>query len=267
MPTPSSAGPSGQAYDVVARLRTAGCVFAEEEARLLLEAAGTPGELAALVDLRVGGVPLEHVLGWVEFCGQRIAVDPGVFVPRRRTELLVSETAALVTGPGAVVVELCCGSGAVAAALAVVLDAPELYAVDIDPVAVACARRNLDPLGGRVLEGDLYEPLPESLRGRVDVLVANTPYVPRDSVATMPPEARHHEPRAALDGGADGLDVQRAVGAQAATWLAPGGHLLVETSDLQAPQLVEIFERSGLAARVARSAELEATVVIGTQVR
>jgi len=265
VPTSPSAVPPGPLPDVAARLRAAGCVFAEEEARLLVESAGTPGELAALVDRRVGGVPLEHVLGWAEFCGLRIAVDPGVFVPRRRTGLLVSEAAALVAAPGAVVVDLCCGSGAVGAALAAVLDSPELYAVDIDPAAVACARRNLDPVGGHVLEGDLYEPLPESLRGRVDVLVANTPYVPSDSVAMMPPEARDHEPRVALDGGADGLDVQRSVGSRAATWLAPGGHLLVETSDEQAPRLAGIFEASGLAARVARASELQATVVIGTR--
>jgi release factor glutamine methyltransferase len=256
--------PAGQVDDVVARLRAAGCVFAEDEARLLLEAASTPAELAELVDRRVGGAPLEHVLGWVEFCGRRLAVSPRVFVPRRRTELLVSEAAALVARSGAVVVDLCCGSGAVGAALAAVLDHPEIYAVDIDPVAVACARHNLDHVGGRVLEGDLYEPLPQALRGRVDVLVANTPYVPRDSVATMPPEARDHEPLAALDGGADGLDVQRAVAAQAATWLAPGGHLLIESSDVQAPRLVEIFEGSGLSARIAASGERQAIVVIGT---
>jgi release factor glutamine methyltransferase len=250
--------------DVVDRLRAAGCVFAEEEARLLLEAAGTPAELAALVDRRVGGVPLEHVLGWVEFCGLRIVVDPGVFVPRRRTELLVSQAAACVARSGAVVVDLCCGSGAVGAALAAVLDRPQIYAVDIDPVAVACARRNLEPVGGRVFEGDLYEPLPASLRSRVDLLVANTPYVPSDSVAMMPPEARDHEPLVALDGGADGLDVQRTVAAQAATWLAPGGHLLIETSEKQAPHLVEALESSGFASRIARSAELHATVVLGT---
>ena len=238
-------------------------MFAEEEAWLLIEAAGTPAELAALVDRRVGGVPLEHVLGWVEFCGLRIAVDPGVFVPRRRTGLLVREAAASAVATGAVVVDLCCGSGAVGAALAAVLDRPQIYAVDIDPAAVTCARRNLDPVGGQVLHGDLYEPLPGSLRGRVDVLVANTPYVPSDSVAMMPPEARDHEPQVALDGGEDGLDVQRAVACRASTWLAPGGHLLVESSELQAPQLVEIFGASGLAPRVARSAELGATVVIG----
>ena len=206
---------AGSTAEAATRLRAAGCVFAEDEARLLVEAAGTPAELTELVDRRVGGVPLEHVLGWAEFCGLRIAVDPGVFVPRRRTELLVREAAALVSGPGAVVVDLCCGSGAVGAALAAVLDQPDVYAVDIDPAAVACARRNLEPVGGRVFEGNLYEPLPASLRGQVDVLVANTPYVPSDSVATMPPEARDHEPLAALDGGEDGLDVQRAVAAQA----------------------------------------------------
>src|SRR5688500_4219334 len=259
--------PDGQLDEVGDRLRAAGCVFAEEEARLILEAAGTPAELAALVGRRAGGVPLEHVLGWVEFCGLRIAVDAGVFVPRRRTEMLVRQAAALVAGPGAIVVDLCCGSGAVGAALAAVLDRPEVYGVDIDPAAVACARRNLDPVGGGVLEGDLYEPLPASLRGRVDVLVANTPYVPRGSVAMMPPEARDHEPWVALDGGQDGLDVQRVVAAQAPTWLAPGGHLLIESSERQAPQLVEIFGGSGLASRIATSADLQATVVIGTQVR
>jgi release factor glutamine methyltransferase len=256
--------PISSEAEVVTRLRAAGCVFAEDEARLLVEAAGTSTELTQLVDRRAGGVPLEHLLGWAEFCGLRIAVDPGVFVPRRRTELLVREAAALVGRPGAVVVDLCCGSGAVGAALAAVLDQPDVYAIDIDPAAVSCARRNLVPVGGRVFEGDLYEPLPVSLRGQVDVLVANTPYVPSDSVRLMPPEARDHEPGVALDGGRDGLDIQRAVAAQARTWLAAGGHLLVESSDTQAPQLVEIFVATGLAARVARSDELGATVVIGS---
>jgi release factor glutamine methyltransferase len=258
-----SAATARQLHDVVAKLRAAGCVFAEDEARLLVAAAGTPGALAALVDRRVGGVPLEHVLGWAEFCGLRIVVDPGVFVPRRRTELLVREAAALVAKPGAVVVDLCCGSGAVGAALAAVLDEADVYAVDIDHTAVACARGNLDPVGGQVFEGDLYEPLPTSLRGHVDVLVANTPYVPRDSVRLMPPEARDHEPRVALDGGEDGLDVQRAVASRATTWLAPGGHLLIETSEGQAPQLVDVFAGSGLSAWVTESGELQATVVIG----
>ncbi|HEX5541568.1 MAG TPA: putative protein N(5)-glutamine methyltransferase [Micromonospora sp.] len=249
--------------DIVARLREAGCVFAEDEAQLLIAEAGTPADLAAMVDRRVAGLPLEHVLGWAEFCGLRIAVEPGVFIPRRRTEFLVRQAAALAR-PGAVVVDLCCGSGAVGVALAAALGRVELHAVDIDPVAVRCARRNVAAAGGRVYEGDLYQPLPATLRGRVDILVANVPYVPTDAVGLLPPEARDHEPRVALDGGADGLDVLRRVAASALLWLAPGGHLLIETGEHQAPQAVETFARSGLAARVASSDELDTTVVIGT---
>ena len=272
-----SASPSPRPRSViVTRLRAAGCVFAEAEARLLISAARTPADLAAMVDRRAAGLPLEHVLGWAEFCGLRIAVDPGVFVPRRRTEFLVRQAAALArhTGspvgqalarPRTVVVDLCCGSGAVGAALVAALDRVELYAVDIDPAAVRCARRNVAPAGGQVYEGDLYEPLPAALRGRVDVLVANAPYVPAEAVGLLPPEARIHEPRVALDGGADGLDVLRRVTAAAPPWLAPGGHLLVETSERQAPQAVETVAHNGLIPRVARSDELNATVVIGTR--
>jgi release factor glutamine methyltransferase len=240
-----------------------------------MSAARTPADLAAMVDRRAAGLPLEHVLGWAEFCGLRIAVDPGVFVPRRRTEFLVRIAAALVSPaaglagrtlgrPRAVVVDLCCGSGAVGAALVAALDRVELHAVDLDPTAVRCAHRNVAAAGGQVHEGDLYEPLPAALRGRVDILVANTPYVPTEEVGLLPPEARLHEPRLALDGGADGLDVLRRVTAAAPQWLAPGGHLLVETSERQAPQVVEVFTRAGLIPRVARSDELNATVVSGT---
>ena len=246
---------------VVGRLRAAGCVFAEDEAQLLISAAGPPTELAAMVQRRVRGVPLEHILGWAEFCGLRIAVDPGVFVPRRRTEFLVHQVAARVRA-GGVVLDLCCGSGAVGAALLATTHGIELYAVDIDPVAARCAHRNLAATG-QVFEGDLYEPLPATLRGRVDVVVVNAPYVPSEEVRLMPPEARLYEARAALDGGLDGLDIQRRVAAAAPRWLAPGGHLLIETSEAQAPQTVEVVAHSGLAPRVARSDELDATVVIG----
>ncbi|MBA3620220.1 MAG: putative protein N(5)-glutamine methyltransferase [Acidothermales bacterium] len=249
---------------IVTRLRTAGCVFAEDEARLLVSTAPTPADLAAMVDRRVAGVPLEQVLGWAEFCGLRIAVDPGVFVPRRRTEFLVRRAAALAP-PRAVVVDLCCGSGAVGAALVAALDRVELYAVDIDPAAVRCARRNVAATGGQVYEGDLYEPLPATLRGRVEVLVANAPYVPTEAVGLLPPEARVHEPRVALDGGADGLDVLRRVTTEAPLWLAPGGYLLVETSAHQVPQIVATVARNGLIPRVTSSDELDATVVIGTR--
>ncbi len=153
--------------------------------------------------------------------------------------------------------------GRVGAAVVANLDGAELYATDIDPAAVRCARRNLAGVA-HVYEGDLYEPLPATLRGRVDVLVANAPYVPTGAIGLLPPEARLHEPRVALDGGADGLDVQWRVAAAASRWLAPGGHLLVETSERQAPRTVEAFARNGLIPRVASSDELDTTVVIGT---
>ena len=245
---------------VVAALRAAGCVFAEDEARHLVEAADTPEQLDAMVERRVAGLPLEHILGWAEFCGLRVAVDPGVFVPRRRTGFLVQEAVAL---GGTVVVDLCCGTAAVGAAIAAALGPVELHAVEIDPAAIPCARHNVAAAGGHVYQGDLFTPLPDSLRGRVDLLVANAPYVPTDAIATMPPEARDHEARVALDGGADGLDVQRRVVASAPDWLAPRGHLLIETSRLQAPHTAEEFRRSGLRARIATSDELDATVVIG----
>jgi release factor glutamine methyltransferase len=246
--------------DVVTRLRAAGCVFAEDEARLLVGAAETPEELAVLVERRVSGLPLEQILGWAEFCGLRILVAPGVFVPRHRTELLVREAAA-VAPPGAVVVDLCCGSGALAAALIAALPAADVYAADVDPAAVACARRNLPP--ARVFEGDLFDALPRDLRGRVDVLAVNAPYVPTDAVALMPPEARLYEARVALDGGTDGLDVQRRVAADAAAWLAPGGSLLIETSERQAPLTVAAVAAAGLVARVVRDEDLDGTVAVG----
>jgi release factor glutamine methyltransferase len=248
--------------DVVARLRAAGCVFAEDEARLLMAAAATPAELLALVDQRVAGLPLEQLLGWAEFCGLRIAVEPGVFVPRRRTELLVREAVALAP-PGAVVVDLCCGSGAVGAALAAVLDVAELHAADVDPAAVACARRNLP--GAQVHAGDLFDAVPAALRGRVDVLAANVPYVPSAAIALMPPEARLHEPRTALDGGPDGLAVARRVIDGARSWLAPGGSLLFETGAGQVTAALAAVTAGGLVARLAVDDELGATVVIGTR--
>ncbi|MFF1868965.1 putative protein N(5)-glutamine methyltransferase [Kitasatospora herbaricolor] len=250
---------------LVTRLRAAGCVFAEDEARLLRSAATTPGELAAMVERRASGLPLEHVIGWAEFSGLRIAVDGGVFVPRRRTEFLIERAVALAR-PGALVVDLCCGSGALGAALAAALGGPvELHAADIDPAAVRCARRNIAAAGGRAYQGDLFDPLPAALRGRVDLLLANVPYVPTEEVELLPAEARLHEARVALDGGVDGLDVLRRVTAEAVHWLAPGGRLLFETGEHQVPGAVQTVEAGGLVAEVAECEERYAVVVTGTR--
>ncbi|MDQ0076539.1 release factor glutamine methyltransferase [Arthrobacter oryzae] len=260
--------------DAVRRLRAAGCVFAEDEARLLTGAAASAAELDAMIERRIAGLPLEHILGWAEFCGLRVGVATGVFVPRRRTEFLVRQAELLLRGShdggshdggrGAAVVDLCCGSGAVGAALAARVAGIELHASDLDPNAVLCARRNLEPAGGRVHEGDLFEPLPDRLRGRIGILVANAPYVPTAAIGTMPPEARTHEPRMSLDGGPDGLDIQRRVVAGAPDWLAPGGHVLIETSRRQAGRTIGLMRQAGLAARLAGDPELDATVAIGT---
>lgn len=252
---------------IISVLRAAGCVFAEDEADLLIDASTSPSRLAGLVDRRVAGIPLEYILGWAEFAGLRIEVDAGVFVPRKRTEYLV-QIAVELAGPDAVVLDLCCGSGAIGAAVLDALPAVDLYATDIDPTAVHCARRNIERFGqmqrpDRVFEGDLFAALPHHLERRIDIIAANTPYVPTDSIAMMPPEARIHEARVALDGGGDGLDVQRRVVAESWEWLAPGGHLLVEASGEQAPHTARIFERSGLVANIHHSRELYSTVVSG----
>jgi release factor glutamine methyltransferase len=265
--TMSASLPAQSLSAVAARLRSAGCVFAEDEARLLIEAARTPAELAAMEQQRAAGQPLEHVLGWAEFCGRRIAVDPGVFVPRRRTEFLVSQAAGLLgPGPRPVIVDLCCGSGALGVALAAAVGRPvDLHATDIDPAAVRCAQRNVLPAGGQVYQGDLAEPLPARLRGQVSVLLANVPYVPTGEVALLPTEAREHEAPVALDGGPDGLDVLRRVAAVAPAWLAPGGHLLTEISDRQVGPASAAVAAAGLVPQLARSAEWGATVLIAAR--
>jgi release factor glutamine methyltransferase len=255
----------GSVYkQTVAKLRDAGCVFAEEEARLLIAAAQTRGELQFLLEKRAAGFPLEHVIGWVEFCGLRLVVEPGVFVPRYRTEFLVQQALARCW-PGDLVVDLCCGSGALGAVLAAVMKRVELYAVDIDPLAVHNARRNIPADDGFVYEGDLFSPLPVRLRGRINILIANAPYVPTDAIRLLPQEARIHEPQVALDGGADGLDVQRRIVAEAPLWLAEDGYLLMETSARQAPLTEELFARHGLQPERIQSEERDATVIIGTR--
>jgi release factor glutamine methyltransferase len=279
---------------LIARLRAAGCVFAEDEAELLSSTARSPAELDALVGRRVAGEPLEQVIGWAEFAGLRILVSPGVFVPRRRSEFLVklaadlirernsppglapSSTPAPAPAPAPVIVDLCCGTGALGLAVAAELaggpdgstpGTVELHSADLDPAAVACAERNVTPAGGHVYGGDLFDALPSALRGRVDVLICNAPYVPTDEVAFLPAEARDHEPLVALDGGPDGLSVLRRAASGAPGWLVPGGVLLVETSERQAPEMASAMASAGLGAHVHTDEEYGAAVVTGSAYR
>jgi release factor glutamine methyltransferase len=253
--------------EVVGRLRLAGCVFAEDEARLLDEAAADGEELRRLVERRVAGEPLEPLLGWVEFGGLRLSVAPGVFVPRRRTQALAQEAARLAgrrVAPN--VVDLCCGVGAIAAVICASSPRGRLgrvVAADLDPVAVELARTNLAPYGGEAYAGDLYDALPAELAGAVDVLTVNAPYVPTDEVSGMPREARDYEPGFALDGGFDGLEVHRRVAGGVRRWLAPGASMLIETSRVQVDAAVALLTAAGLVTRVLIDDELDATVVIG----
>jgi release factor glutamine methyltransferase len=245
---------------VVARLRGAGCVFAEDEAALLVEAATSRAELDALVERRVAGTPLEQVLGWAAFRGRRLQVEPGVFVPRLRTGFLV-DLALRAVHPGSVVLDLCCGIGALAAAIEQESAADlEVHAADIDAAAVRCARRNV-AAPERVYGGDLFAALPLLLRGRIDVIAVNAPYVPTDEIRHMPPEARDFEARVALDGGDDGLDVHRRVAAEAADWLVPGGLLVIETSAAQADRTLALFTGRGFDAHIETDDARDATAV------
>jgi release factor glutamine methyltransferase len=267
--------------ELVARLRAAGCVFAEDEARIITEAAdGDAARLEELTAARVGGLPLEHLVGWAELDGRRWLVAPGVFVPRQRSELLVREAAARAADDGSgpvLLVDLCCGCGALGGAVAARLLAAghdvEIHAADVDPTAVDCAHDNLKALGAdtgpgaltaHTYAGDLADPLPAEAWGRVDVLVANAPYVPSAAISLMPPEAREHEPHAALDGGDDGLAILRRVIDLAPELLRPGGHLLIETGEGQVSTAVGHMTAAGLLATVLTDDELGATALAGT---
>lgn len=262
---------------VTAELTAAGCASAAAEARWLLEdtlelpsgglalrgaePVGPPARdrLAALVARRAAGEPLQYVLGWAPFGPLRLAVGPGVFVPRPETEGLADRAAthlrAASAGPPArppVAVDLCTGSAAIACYLAHTVPAAWVLATELDPAAAAWARRNAAALPGpgrvEILDGDLDAPLPETLAGRVDVLTVNPPYVPSRAIVTLPADVRGHEPRRALDGGDDGLDVLRRVTARAGRWLRPGGHFLCEIGDDQAAPAVACVRAAGLTA-------------------
>lgn len=252
---------------VVARLRAAGCVFAEEEADLLLEAAVGADHLEQLLRRREGGEPLEQILGWVAFRGLRVPVAPGVFVPRRRTEAVVDVALARLEGrSAATVLDLCCGVGAIARSLAAERDDLRLHAADLSPAAVACARRTLAGLAP-VHQGDLFDALPEDLRGGIDLVVVNAPYVPTASIALMPPEARLHEPATTLDGGADGLLLHRRIAVEALPWLSEHGGVVIETSREQAERTARLFDEAGFDCSIHLDDDLDATVVSASRRR
>lgn len=293
-------GPEGFPLDlaadlgpVVTLLHAAGCVRAEDEAAALLMAAHTPADLERLVARRIAGEPLEHVVGWADFAGIRVHVAPGVFVPRHRSEHLVDVAARHLArgvkhvaspegrvGAAAssrrvpasdsdgrdsdspVVLDLCAGTGALGLALHRAAGPFRLFGTDLDPVAVACAAENLAPVGGVALVGDLFDPIPAELRGRVQLILANAPYVPTSALDLLPHEAREHEPALALDGGPDGLTLHARLLAEAPDWLAPGGVVLVEVAEDQVPAALALVAAAGLHDQAVPAEDDPDTVVI-----
>jgi len=223
-------------------LARGGFVAPDAEADALLGASSEGvGPIEDLIARRLLGEPLAWIIGWVRFCGLRVRVDPGVFVPRPHTEALALRAVALLP-PLGVAVDLCTGSGAVAAVLGSERPRAAVVAADIDPLAVACARRN----GVRALEGDLDEPLRPSWRGRVDVMTAVVPYVPTEELHLVPSDVLAHEPRRALDGGRRGTLVLVRAAEAATRWLRPGGCVLLELGGDQAEEVAKTLADVGL---------------------
>jgi release factor glutamine methyltransferase len=219
----------------VARLAAAGCVAAAEEADELRGAAPDDATLEAWLARREQGEPLAWITGSIVFCGRRILVAPGVYVPRFQTEELARRAAARVPDGGRAL-DLCTGAGAVAAHLTATVPTATVIGVDLDPRAAACARRN----GVAAIAGDLAGPLRHG--SPFDLVTAVAPYVPTTQLALLPADVQRFEPRRALDGGDDGLALVTRVVEVASRRLRPGGWLLVELGGDQdralAPTLV-----------------------------
>ena len=218
---------------------------------------GSADALEPLTRRRTRREPAAHVIGKCEFYGRDFLVGPGVFIPRPETETLVEEAlrvAAAMDG-APTIADVCCGSGAIAITLAAELPRATVFAIDVDAAARSAARENAKRLGVagrvRVIEGDLLAPLPAP----VDIIAANPPYIPSKRIPRLAPEVKY-EPRKALDGGADGMDVLRRLLADAPPYLKPGGALLAELDPAQAPQACALAEAAFPGAAVAIAPDL-----------
>jgi release factor glutamine methyltransferase len=214
---------------ITAVLAAAGFLAAEEEAgELMARAAGDGPLLDAIVARRLTGEPLAWITGTTSFCDLAIRVDPGVYVPRWQSEPLARRAAERLPASG-VAIDLCTGSGAIAATLTHLRPGARVVASDIDACAVACALSN----GVEAYRGDLFAPLPAGLEGQVDVVVGVVPYVPTPELPLLQRDTFTFESTLAYDGGRDGTDILRRVMSDSRRFLHSGGALLVEVGGVQ----------------------------------
>jgi len=258
----SLAKPRELIREATARLADAGVASPEyDAAELLAHVLDTSRSRLSLVDevepqqesdfedllaRRAAREPLQHLTGSAAFRHVELQVGPGVFVPRPETELLAGWAIerAGATGAGAVVVDLCCGSGAIALSVADEVPGAKVHAIELDPAAHAWAERNLVGSGVVLRLGDMADAFPE-LDDTVDVVVCNPPYIPLEAWASVAPEARDHDPALALWSGEDGLDAIRVVESTAARLLRPGGCVGAEHADVQGESAAQVFLDSG----------------------
>jgi release factor glutamine methyltransferase len=245
----------------VARLAEAGVASPEHDARALLaHAIGIPlGQVTLvrdvteeqvvrfeeLLDKRAAREPLQHLTGLAGFRYVTLHVGPGVFTPRPETEEVAGwavDRALELDAP--VVVDLCTGSGAIAASIAYEVPHARVHAVELDPAAHAWAERNLADTTVDLRLGDMADAFPE-LDGAVDVIACNPPYIPLEAFESVAPEARDHDPSLALWSGEDGLDAMRVLERSAARLLRPGGEVAAEHADVQGESAVAVFTGSG----------------------
>lgn len=207
-------------------------------------------EYETLVARRAAREPLQHITGRAPFHHLELSVGPGVFVPRPETELLVEEalkvlSARAESATGQLrIVDLCAGSGAIAAAVKSELPNAQVFAVELSEEAIPYARKNLEPLGVHLVQGDALTALTEQA-GRFDAVLSNPPYIPSANVPADP-EAALHDPEMALyGGGADGMQMPSAIAARAYELLAPGGFFMMEHDDTQEEAVAELLARVG----------------------
>lgn len=252
-----------------------------ESERLLMKVTGkTRSEVVAGVALddetamaystlcrrRLAGEPLQYIEGSVPFAMCEIVTDARALIPRPETEYLWELASSLPEEAPNVIVDLCTGSGALAIGLATVYPDADVIASDISPEAIELASENVtrNDSSVRMFEGDLFEALPDELAGRVDLLVANPPYVSADEMAALPAEVAEWEPSLALAAGTDGLDVVRRIAADLDAWLVQGGWFFIEVGSAHADEAVELFP-SSLNAKVRRDLTGRKRFVVGTK--